>query len=244
MTTEIDYRLTRDDAVLTLTLSAPATRNALTKATRVALVDDLQIADDDPGIRVVIITGDDPAFTSGVNAKELLGEANYVTAPLDPATRLRGMRTPTIAAINGSCISGGIEIMIACSFALASERAMFADTHAKLGISPGWGLSADLPALVGVGRARQLSLTGLPIDAATALSWGLVNEVLPHELLLPRARELAAAIASISPAAAENMVMLYASGQQSQLGDARRLERETADNWTVDRGASPITFGA
>ncbi len=244
MTAEPDFRSTTSDGVLTITLSAVSTRNALTRATRVALVDALAEADADADVRAIILTGDDPAFSSGVNAKELLGDPDYVAPPVDPATRLRGMATPTIAAVNGSCVSGGLEIAIACSFIIASDRATFADTHAKIGISPGWALSADLPAAIGIARARQLSITGLPIPAATALAWGLVNEVTPHDGLLARATELATAIAGMPQRAVENMVHLYAARQESILGASRRLERETTASWSVDRDSSQRHFAS
>ena len=164
---EVGLMLDRCDDALVVTFHAPTARNALTRATRVALVDELSRADADPAVRVVVVTGTDPAFTSGVDAKELLGDPEYVAPPIDPATALRRMATPTIAAVNGACVSGGLEIALACSFIIASDRAVFSDTHAKIGISPGWGLTADLPAVVGIARARQLSLTGALIDAET-----------------------------------------------------------------------------
>lgn len=243
MDAELGFRRDRTDRVLTLTLAAPRTRNALNRATRVALVETLQEADADPAIRVVIVTGEDPAFSSGVDAKELFGATDYVPPAIDPPTALRAMLTPTIAAVNGSCVSGGLEIALACSMMVASERAAFADTHAKIGISPGWGLSAELPAAIGVQRARQLTLTGQPIDARTALAWGLVNEVVPHGELLPRATALAIAMAGIPLEASRNAMLLYAQGQTVALGEARRIEREATAAFAVDREESGRGFG-
>src|SRR5690554_3392571 len=176
----VRYTLERDESVLVIRFEHPPTRNALDRATRVALVDELRDADVDSEVRCVVLTGLDPSFTSGVDARELLSDPDYVPPPVDPPTAIREVGTPVIAAVNGSCVSGGLEIALACSFIVASDRATFADTHARLGLTPGWGLSVELPATIGVARARQMTLTGLPVDAATALAWGLVNEVVPH----------------------------------------------------------------
>jgi len=197
-----------------------ATRNALDRARRASFVELLREVDADPGVRVVVITGTDPAFTSGVDAKQLL-EPSYEPLPVDPATALRSLSTPTIAAVNGACVSGGLEIALACSLIVASERATFADTHAVLGLTPGWGLSVGLPAAIGPWRARQLSLTGQPIDAETAHRWGLVNEVVSHESVVARARELAAAIARLDPRSVAHAERLYRDGHEAVYGPAR-----------------------
>ena len=108
---------------------------------------------------------------------------------------------PLIGAVNGVAITGGLELVLACDFLVASERARFADTHARMGIMPGWGLTYELPAAVGLRRARQMSATGNFVDAATALTWGLVNHVVPHAELMEFTRRLAADAASNDPAA-------------------------------------------
>jgi enoyl-CoA hydratase len=237
-----DFHESVADGVVTIAFDAPRTRNALTRATRVALVERFDALDADPAVRVVVVTGTDPAFSSGVDAKELLSTPGYVAPPVDPATALRRMTTPVIAAVNGSCVSGGLEIALACSFILASAEARFADTHARIGITPGWGLSVDLPDAVGIRRARQLTLTGQPIDAATALAWGLVNEVVPHAELRHRAGELAAQIAALGEPIVRHALALYRDGQEQRLGSARDLERDALETWTVDRGDSRERF--
>jgi enoyl-CoA hydratase len=105
--------------------------------------------------------------------------------------------TPLIGAINGATVTGGLELALGCDFLVASERARFADTHARVGAMPGAGLVIRLPQLIGIDRAKRMSFTGDFIDAQTAYEWGLVVEVVPHEQLLARAREMAAAVASI-----------------------------------------------
>nr|WP_246301236.1 enoyl-CoA hydratase-related protein [Microbacterium immunditiarum] len=213
----------------------PPTRNALDRASRVRLVECLARADRDPDVRVIIVTGADPAFCSGVDAKQLLGDPDYTPPPVDPATMLRSLSTPTIAAVNGACVSGGLEIALACSMVIASDRARFADTHAVLGLTPGWGLSAELPAAIGAWRARQMSLTGEAIGARTAYEWGLVNEVVRHEDLWTRVREVADAVARLDPRSTANMVRLYREGRAIALEPSLDVERAALSSWTVDR---------
>jgi enoyl-CoA hydratase len=105
--------------------------------------------------------------------------------------------TPIIGAINGPTVTGGLELALCCDFLIASERARFADTHVRVGVMPGGGMTIRLPQVIGIDRARRMSLTGDYVDAETARDWGLVVEVVPHEALVQRAREIAATIASI-----------------------------------------------
>lgn len=230
-----------EDGVLTLTFDHPETRNALDRDTRERFVDDLREADESPDIRVIVITGTDPAFTSGVDAKQLL-DPDYTPLRVDPATALRALSTPTVAAVNGSCVSGGLEIALACSLIIASTNARFADTHAKLGLSPGWGLSVELPSAIGIRRARQLTLTAQPIDAQRAYEWGLVNEVVPHGELHDRVRAIAAAVSVIDARSATNAVRLYRDGHESVWGASRDIERDALATWTVDRAAARTAF--
>jgi enoyl-CoA hydratase len=225
MTEPFGYRVEIGDggAVAIVTFDAPATRNALDRATRVALVDLFARLDRDRAVRVVVITGTDPAFSSGVDIREL-GHIDYVPPAIDPATALRAMSTPVIAALNGACVSGGLEVALACSFMVASERATFADTHAGLGLIPGWGLSAELPAAIGMARARQLTFTAQAIDASTALAWGLVNEVVAHAELMPRVLALADAITRLGAQPIRAAVELYRDAHSADLAPAHRLE--------------------
>jgi enoyl-CoA hydratase len=242
MTDHIRFRVRVVGGVMVLTFDHPPTRNALDRVTRGRLVEALREADAAPDVRAIVLTGTDPAFSSGVDAKQLLGDPDYTRLPVDPAAALRALATPTIAAVNGSCVSGGLEIVLACSMVIASTEARFADTHAKLGLTPGWGLSTELPAAVGVWRARQLTLTAQPIDARTAYEWGLVNEVVDHGSLQRRALDLAGAIAQLDATSIGNAVRLYADGQQASLGAARAVERAALDGWAVDRSSARAAF--
>ncbi len=178
--------------VATVTLNRPDARNALNRDLRRALPRALTELDGREDVGAIVLTGADPAFCAGLDLKELAsgGDAlreSGATGAGGPGRRgpFPEMETPVIGAINGVAITGGFEVALACDFLVASERARFADTHARVGIMPGWGLTVLLPAAVGVRRAKELSTTGNFLDAPTALSWGLVNHVVPHEELLP-----------------------------------------------------------
>jgi enoyl-CoA hydratase len=191
-----------DDRVATVTLNRPEARNAISGELH-ALLDEtitgLDVRDD---IGCIVLTGADPAFCAGMDLKSLATELREVQKERQrgPAQRSGMMPphdTPVIGAINGATVTGGLELAMCCDFLIASERARFADTHARVGVMPGGGMTIRLPQLVGLDRARRMSLTGDYIDAETARDWGLVVEVVPHEALLARAREVAATIAGI-----------------------------------------------
>jgi enoyl-CoA hydratase len=122
---------------------------------------------------------------------------------------LPSLTKPLIGAVNGAAVTGGLELALACDFLIASELATFADTHARLGVMPGWGMTYALPEAVGVRRARQLSATGDFIDARTALAWGLVNHVVPHTELLAFTLGLAANAAANDAAAVQAIFATY-----------------------------------
>ena len=131
---------------------------------------------------------------------------------------------PLIGAINGVAITGGFELALNCDFLIASEHGRFADTHARVGVMPGWGLTALLADAVGRTRARQISLTGNFVTAEQALTWGLVNEVVPHDDLLPRTVELARAIVDNDPIGVRQMLATYASQEAAALDEMWDLE--------------------
>jgi enoyl-CoA hydratase len=208
---------------LVLTLSRPSKRNALSAGLLTALAEHLQAGLDDSATRAVVLTGTDPAFCAGV---DLDGIEAGVQFPEDAVRSLRAAPVPVIAAVNGAAITGGLELALACDFRIGSERARFADTHARMGVTPGWGMTARLPQAVGQAWARQISLTGAFVDAETALRIGLLNELVPHGQLLDRAVELAGLIARTKPDAARRIRDLYGvardeSGQQALDAEAR-----------------------
>ena len=221
-----------EDGVLWLTLDRPETRNALTIAMRRGLVTAVRAADADPQIRLVVLTGTDPAFSSGVDLKEALG--NPRGARTNPAEVLRAASTPVLGVINGPCYTGALELALSCAFLVASDRARFADTHAAIGMLAGWGMSALLPRAVGVRLARQMMLTGEPVDAERALRAGLVNEVVPHDGLMARVRQIVAGILAAAPAAVDTTLNLLATGDGATLAHAMTLEAEAKLRWRTD----------
>jgi enoyl-CoA hydratase len=143
--------------------------------------------------------------------------------------------TPVIGAVNGPAVTGGLELALGCDFLIASERATFADTHARVGVLPAGGMTIRLPQLVGVNRARQMSLTGDFVDAATACSWGLVNEVVPHDELLGRAVALGGAIAESDPAAVGELRSMYAALAHRGDDEAYADEARRSRRWMKER---------
>jgi enoyl-CoA hydratase len=191
-----------DDRVATVTLDRPEARNAISSELHAQLDDAITGLDARDDVGCIVLTGADPAFCAGMDLKSLASEQREVQKErqLRPAQRSGMMPphdTPVIGAINGAAVTGGLELAMCCDFLIASERARFADTHARVGVMPGGGLTIRLPQLIGLDRARRMSLTGDYIDAETARDWGLVVEVVPHESLLGHARAIAATIASI-----------------------------------------------
>ncbi|GIS19195.1 MAG: hypothetical protein CM15mP120_11110 [Pseudomonadota bacterium] len=132
--------------------------------------------------------------------KELGGEkAADTVINKDLGKAMLNLNKPIIGAINGYAITGGFELALMCDFMIASQDAKFADTHARVGVVPGWGLSQRLPRLIGINRAKELSLTGNYLDAETAYAWGLVNRVVPAGELMTTAKQLASDIVSTEP---------------------------------------------
>ena len=210
-----------------VTLDRPKRRNALDRVLLDELSATLAALDDDAGVHAIVLTGSDPAFCSGVDLK---AAARGVVARPEDGPPLPAISTPLVAAVNGPAVTGGLELVLACDFVIASERATFCDTHARLGSLPFWGLSVLLPEAVGVRRARQLSLTGTPIDAEAALGWGLVNEVVGHERLLPRVLEICAEIGRSDATAVRLLLEMYRAGRPHAAG-AFLWERLLAGLW-------------
>lgn len=226
------------DHVRTLTLHRPERRNALDEPLIRALVGALRDADGDPEVRCVILTGTDPAFTAGLDLKAIaageLRVGETADADVNPWRTLREVSVPVIGAVNGPAITGGLELALGCHFLVASERATFADTHARVGIHPGGGLTLRLPRAIGIRRAREMSLTGNFVGAHDAHRMGLVNHVVPHEELLPTARRLAGEIADNDPRAVRAVNRTYTEVSELPLGEGLDLEEERMRAWRVD----------
>jgi enoyl-CoA hydratase/carnithine racemase len=215
-------------AVRVLTMNRPEARNALDGELISALYEALVAADADSGVRAVVLTGADPAFCAGIDLKQAAreGEAYFRRHREQPVIpQVARMATPVIGAVNGATFTGGLELALGCDFLIASERAVFADTHARVGVLPGGGLTALLPPLVGQAWARRLSFAGEVIDAALALRIGLVTEVLPHDRLLPRAVELATAATEVPAPTMRALKEIYRRGAAVTTEPAVAAER-------------------
>lgn len=229
MQTPLD--IARNGAIATLTINRPEALNALSGALRRGLIAALDALDRDEAIRVVVLTGAGRAFTAGLDVRELAASATDVSANVDAenvVAAIERFTKPLIAAVNGVAITGGVEIMLACDIVIASSEASFADTHVKIGLTPGWGLSQRLARIVGIQRAKELSFTARRFGADEALAWGLVNHVVPPEDLLPRALALAAEIAQWPGQGVQAMKAMIDRGYDRPFGEAIAWEARTA----------------
>jgi enoyl-CoA hydratase len=230
------------DRVATITLNRPDARNALNAELRSALPKAVAACDADDDVDVLILTGADPVFCAGLDLKELGQSSNEaddtaVVASTERRGPLPATAKPLIGAINGAAITGGFELALNCDFLIASEHARFADTHARVGIQPGWGLTVLLAEAVGVRRAKELSATGNFLDAQTALTWGLVNHVVPHGELLAFCRAVAADIVSNDQDGVRHVVDTYDIGNLTTRDDWWNLEIARSRQWMQTRAA-------
>lgn len=236
----LEFReLDENSRVAIVTLNRPDARNAISPDLAEQLPACIRRADDDPSVRTIVLTGADPAFCAGFDLRDV-GSGKKKGANPHPGYwgALPPTRVPIIGAINGAAVTGGFEIALACDFLIASDRARFADTHAKVGMIPGWGLTVVLPRLIGAGRARRMSVTAEFVDAQRALEWGLVTEVVEHSRLLDRAVEIAATIATNHGPAVSAIRDLYDEVAPLGHGDeAFAVENRRAREWAARRAA-------
>jgi enoyl-CoA hydratase len=221
------------DGVAVVTLNRPDAMNALSKALRTELAQVMLDLDGRDDVRAVVLTGAGTrAFSAGLDLKELgsdssaMGDTTGATPIGNPVKAIEQCGKPVIGAINGVAITGGFEVALACDVLIGSENARFADTHARVGIMPGWGLSQKLSRLIGIYRAKELSLSGNFLDAETAERWGLLNRVVPAGELLAVAKGLAADMASIDPAFSRAYKALINDGFGQDFAAALQLEME------------------
>ncbi|HZZ89159.1 MAG TPA: enoyl-CoA hydratase [Caulobacteraceae bacterium] len=223
----------RRGQVVLVTLNRPSARNAINFELCTAFCAAIAASQD---ARCIVVTGTDPAFCAGLDLKNLgvdrLAELPSYAAALD------GSKVPLIAAVNGAAVTGGFEIALGCDFIVASERAVFADTHVRVGVYPGPVL-VDLPRRVGMAWAREMSMTGNFVDAATALRIGLANHVKPHDELVPFALELASQIADADPRMITAMRADWNANVGPPVAEARRIHAEHArgGDFVHSRGA-------
>jgi enoyl-CoA hydratase len=218
-----------DGPLALITMNRPDKMNAVS----LALLDDLHAAVAEAGadesVRVIAITGaGDRAFASGSDLSEVL-HRDFAKA-LEPivqglADRLERTPKPTIAAINGVCYGGGLEVALGCDLRVASTNARFATPEGKLGIIPGGGATARLPRIIGRGWGMEMLLMGEPIDAERALAIGLVTRLVPPDQLLPEVRKMAAHLATFAPFVPRTMKAMVHAGMEASLVGALMLEK-------------------
>jgi len=225
-TEEHPVRIEIVDRIGLMTLHRPEVRNAINPAMRRTIrsaVTQLEASND---VDVMVLTGSDPAFCAGLDLRMLAAEPDRLltggqvgsVSPFPERTK------PLIGAVNGAAITGGFELALNCDFLIASERAVFADTHARVGVMPGWGLTPLLTDAVGRTRAREISLTGNFVSAEQALQWGLVNRVVPHDQLLTIVLGLASDIVGNDQLGVRRMLATYSEQEEASLNPAWQLE--------------------
>jgi enoyl-CoA hydratase len=232
-------RVERDGALACVTMNRPDALNALNRALRAALVTTFTELAEDNKTEVVIFTGAGRAFTAGLDLKELGGETQASSeadgAEIDIGAVLHRFPKPIIGAINGFAITGGFELALLCDILLCAEEAAFADTHARVGVVPGWGLSQRLPRLIGLPRAKELSLTGNFLSAQQAYAWGMVNRVVPKDELLPAAKALAKDILTTESVTRNAVLALMDAGWEDTLEGGLTREKTWSQAHMAER---------
>jgi enoyl-CoA hydratase/carnithine racemase len=229
------------DGVLTVTLDRPEARNALNSEMRERLLAVWNEFRDTENARVAILTGaGDKSFCAGADLKEIgdyyrsmtpieRRESGERSPGLGAITRNFDPRKPVIAAINGPCLAGGLELALACDIRIAAGHAVFGLPEVKRGILPGAGGTQRLPRSLPFGVALEMILTGAPIDAESALRWGLVSHVVAQDALLDEAVRIAQLIAANGPLAVRAARDAVYQGQTLGLTEALRLEQFHAE---------------
>ena len=238
------------DGYAVLTLNRPAAMNALSRSLLRELADAVDALAADPAVRVLILTGAGRSFCAGLDLKEIGAGAGAIggrppagaagagdsadavgaagLAGGDPVAAIGRFAGPVIAAVNGAAVTGGFELALACDVLLASPAARFADTHARIGVAPGWGLSQRLARAIGPYRAREVSLTGNWVGAEQAAAWGFVNRVVPVDGLMAAARALATDMLGCLPDMLPRYKAVINDGYALAFGEALLLERQRA----------------
>ncbi len=218
--------------VLTLTMTSPETRNALTSDEQFADFEATCVQiNNDMSIRAVVLTGEGSAFCAGGNVKDMRDRSGMFSGdPFDQAEAYRqgiqripraiySLNVPIIAAVNGPAVGAGCDLATMCDIRIASEKAMFAESFVKLGLIPGDGGAWFLPRAVGYSNACMMAFGGEPVKAAAALQMGLVSEVVGPDELMPRALAVAANIAANPPHAVRLTKQLMRASQNSSLDE-------------------------
>jgi enoyl-CoA hydratase/carnithine racemase len=228
----IDYK--KEGKIAVFTLNRPEALNAIDPENLEELSRSLIDFKDDNELMVGIITGaGDRAFSVGADIKTTLPEIKKTRGQpsAGPPTIMRGLDLwkPMIAAVNGACLGGGLEIALACDLRIASENATFGLPEVTLGLIPAWGGTQRLPRVIPLAKAAELLLTGRPITAQEAYRIGLVNKVVPLEELMPAARQLAEMLCRPAPLAVRAAKQAMIQGTSLSLEGGLELEKTLTD---------------
>jgi enoyl-CoA hydratase len=233
--TSTQVRTTIDGAVATVTLARPEAMNAFTPAMLDELAAALRAVAADDAVRVVVLTGEGRAFSAGVDLKVLATlplDGGAVGEVLDLPARavidvITTMGQVVIAAVNGFCFTGALELVLACDLVVVADEAVLGDTHAKFGLRPSWGMSQRLVRAVGITRARALSYSARTFSGVEAAAWGLAVESVPRTELDGVVAGWAGAVAANSPGALAAYKSLYATALDVGLRDGLAVEAAT-----------------
>ena len=224
-------------AVAIITLNRPEAYNTITKNLTDRLAECMTMAEKDNNISAIILTGSgQKAFSAGLDLKVLTDDPSALSDDTYFLDSMNHRTKPLIGAINGYAITGGFELALMCDILVASPNAIFSDTHAKVGLIPGWGLSQKLQRIIGAGRAKEMSFTAKKVDAQTALKWGLINHIYPQETLLDEALKLANDIAHHDTTFIQKLRHVMDTGANMSLEDSIKYEYDisVAHNKEVD----------
>jgi enoyl-CoA hydratase len=249
--------LLREDRgpVALLTLNRPDARNSLSEELLAAITAALRDIGDSDAVRAIVLTGAGSAFSSGHDLKELTAHRNdpdrgraffakTLAACSDMMLTIMRSPKPVIAAVNGHCLAGGLEMLLGTDIRIASDQALFGLPEAKRGVIPFAGALVRLPRQIPYAHAMQMMLSGQPMDAPTALRVGLVNELVPAVEVLPRALELAAEVATNAPVSLSEIKrsVLLSSGKPMEEGFAIETQSRDRVMATEDAREGPRAF--
>jgi enoyl-CoA hydratase len=226
--------VSKEDGIAIITVNRPEALNALNRETIKELREAALELEEDNSVKVLIITGaGDKSFVSGADIKDVkdldpLGGLELVTNGQKAFALLENLSKPVIAAVNGYCLGGGLELALGCDFIIASEKARFGVPEAKIGVFAGWGGIQRLAKRVGTAWAKQLNMTGEPIDAQTALRINLANQVVPADKLLDETKKIAQSIMSNGPLAVKMIKTLVNEGADIPIDKALALDAKAA----------------
>lgn len=236
-----------DNHVVTLTINRPDARNAVNGDVARMMEEGLDRFESDPNARVAIVTGSGSVFCAGADLKEVAsGNARSISTKKGGfgGIVVRDRIKPVIAAVNGTAVAGGCEIMLACDLAVVASGVSIGVPEVKRSLVAAAGALWRLPRAVGPARAAELALTGDPISAEEALAWGLINRVVPSDEVLPTARELAGRISVNAPLAVQaSRTVLTKAFEQSE-ADLYRLSGKAIASLvdTEDYAEGPRAF--